>query len=260
MYYFGELKLVLPTGISQSQLRNQFPNFLCIGAQKAGTSWVYENLKKHPEIFIPENRYIHYFDRNFHTSYRAYLNHFKSGSKKLKGEVIPGYGLISRRRIQFIKKQNPNLKLILILRDPITRAWSHAKMVLLDKNNSNSKIDVNRFNAHFNSRLSSTKGDYKNIIENWLSVFDKEQLLIIYNEEVKNSPERTLKKMYDHLGVSTIEAKEETLSKKIINQGVRLDMPEECLEELKQLYKQRITNLEPLLGENANRWYNKYYS
>ena len=43
-----------------------FPNFLCIGAQKAGTTWLHQNLKKHPDLWLPPVKEIHYFDEKEH--------------------------------------------------------------------------------------------------------------------------------------------------------------------------------------------------
>ena len=71
-----------------------FPNFFCIGGQKCGTSWLYKKLKELPDIYIPDNRYIHYFDRNLYKRLEWYLDHFENAKGLCKGEVIPGYGII----------------------------------------------------------------------------------------------------------------------------------------------------------------------
>ena len=58
--------------------QNSFPEFLGIGAQKSGTTWLYENLKKHPQLYLPKTKEIHFFDWHFYKSIKWYCQHFKN--------------------------------------------------------------------------------------------------------------------------------------------------------------------------------------
>jgi len=107
------------------------PDFICIGAQKAGTAWLYENLRVHPDIYMSKKKELHFFDINFYRSLGFYSSWFEEGADKMKGEITPAYSNLPKRRIVFIRKIMPNLKLILILRNPIDRAWSAARMGLI---------------------------------------------------------------------------------------------------------------------------------
>src|SRR5688572_11809979 len=98
------------------------PDFMCIGAQKAGTTWLWENLGCHPEVFLPADRYLHYFDRHFERPLDEYAGHFAAAGGRVKGEVIPGYGLIPRHRIAYVRAILPRLRLMFILRNPVERA------------------------------------------------------------------------------------------------------------------------------------------
>lgn len=62
--------------ISAKFLRLSMPNFLGIGTQKAGTSWLYENLKQPPQIYLTEQKELHYFDKKINDSLFSYSRHF----------------------------------------------------------------------------------------------------------------------------------------------------------------------------------------
>ena len=99
------------------------PNFLVIGAQRAGTTWLYECLREHPEIFLPETKELHYFDLNHEKGDEWYFRHFEGASEKAIGEITPNYyqypGAIEKAHVLL-----PEAKFIFILREPKARAIS----------------------------------------------------------------------------------------------------------------------------------------
>lgn len=113
---------------SVADIYNGPPHFLVIGAQKAGTMAVVKNLNKHPEIACLSEE--HYFDLGWHSksvgSYRSLLCKLqKSGSeKRILGDKTPEYGYVEEchNRIQSVCKQNT--KFIMMIRDPVKRAYS----------------------------------------------------------------------------------------------------------------------------------------
>lgn len=116
----------------------KFPDFLGIGAQKSGTTWLYKNLIKHPQLYLPETKEIHYFDWYFYKSINWYCQYFKSAKKtQVTGEINPCYSTLSEKKIKLIHKMNPKLKIILLLRNPIDRAWSQAVMNLVKRKKAN---------------------------------------------------------------------------------------------------------------------------
>ena len=103
------------------------PNFIIIGSQKSGTTSVYNILKNHPSFYFPDQKEINFF---FHDSlYEKGVKHYSNlftGSDKNKviiGEASPGY-ICHPDSPQRIKKHIPNAKMLLILRNPIERAYS----------------------------------------------------------------------------------------------------------------------------------------
>jgi hypothetical protein len=109
----------------------RLPDFLIIGAQKAGTTWLKEQLRQNPRIFMPK-REVHYFDQNprFERGSEWYASHFEDADGAVTvGEKTPEYLYLSQRPdipegIARISTLLPEARLIVILRDPVRRALS----------------------------------------------------------------------------------------------------------------------------------------
>ena len=68
------------------------PAFLGIGVQRAATTWVYECLRAHPEVFLPDLKEVHYFDENYELGANWYASHFpESVRERTLGEITPSY-------------------------------------------------------------------------------------------------------------------------------------------------------------------------
>jgi hypothetical protein len=148
------------------------PSFLCIGAPRAGTTWLYHNIKLHPGVWMPPMKEIHYLDgwpplpliasvpnpmtfaarrdalrrllhKNAHgkwdTSWHLrflmlprteqwYASLFSPGKGRITGDITPTYAPIGASLVARAYALSPNAKLIYLLRNPITQAWSQAAM------------------------------------------------------------------------------------------------------------------------------------
>ena len=251
--FLGDLRTIT----SSIDTQNLFPDFLCIGGQKCGTSWFYKKLKKTPNIYIPDNRYIHYFDRNLNKPLNWYLDHFKKGKNLCKGEVIPGYGIISNRRIKFIHNLNSDLKIIFIMRDPIERAWSHARMHFKDHGRDLKNVSDKEYINHFDSVLSQKKGDYKTIIDNWKTIFPNKNFHIIFNEDIASQPNKVLQDAISFLNIDNYS--EENNKVEIVNRGNSYEMSNICYRHLKKIYKSKIYKLTQEYEVYPRKWYSKHY-
>ena len=183
------------------------PNFLGIGAKKAGSTWLWANMIQHPEIFLPPNKEIHFFDWNFHKGIDWYANHFTSSTSKVKGDMTPDYSGLPVERIALVKKYMPKVKIILLLRHPVDRAWSHAVMDLATlRGRSVDDVTHEEFMEHFNSSESRDKGSYPKIIKNWSKYFSKKQLFVEHFSKIKNAPEQLLNDIFTFVGVHRVES------------------------------------------------------
>ncbi len=187
------------------------PDFLGIGLPQSGTTWLYENLRCHPHLNLPSTKELHYFDRQFHRSLRFYSSQFDLCSDRIHGEITPGYSRLIPERIQFIRKIIPNVRLILLVRNPIQQQWSTARRILSRiPNKQLHDIDEAQFYAIFRGQVGP-EGDYirghhakqvVNLLDNWLSIFPREQLYIGYFDDIVKSPKTLLREIFSHIGVS----------------------------------------------------------
>lgn len=226
------------------------PDFLGIGAQKAGTTWLYENLRCHPGIFMPEEKELHYFDWNFHESLKLYAEQFRPGRFRIKGEITPGYSILPIKRIRFIRGIMPELKLIFIIRNPVERAWSQAVMNLLKRPKKKyEEIDETEFYDHFRSLRSIKRGDYLTIIDNWSKVFDRDRIFIGFFEEIKERPRELLRKIFTHLDVSQNVDWDTFPYNRKIGGNPEISIPPKYDIFLKNMYKKDIELLHERFGE-----------
>jgi len=101
------------------------PNFLFIGPPKAASTWIYEMLKEHPQVYLSPAKELHYFDSYYHFGERWYLKHFQDAgpSHKVVGEISHDY-LYSEEACHRIQRDLGNIKLMVCLREPVERAFS----------------------------------------------------------------------------------------------------------------------------------------
>lgn len=227
------------------------PSFICIGAQKAGTTWLYEKLKTHPAVSMAEPKEIHYFDWFFYRSLRWYLLHF-SASGKLRGEVTPGYSIIEKGRVKFMKRIMPDLKIILLLRDPRERAWSSARFHFgKEQGRDLSKVTNEEYIAHFNQPWVKQRGDYETIWKKWTSVFPKEQFIVLFAEDIASKPDEVLDSVSAFLKIGKFP---EEKSEVRYNESENISMPPAIRKYLAEMYAPMISRLPALIGQDLSHW------
>jgi hypothetical protein len=169
--------------------RYHLPNFLVIGAEKAGTTWLHQQLKKHPEIFLPETKEIHFFNKYssnlikrdyFQLGIEWYADFFKqyTGEKAI-GEVTPMY-ICDPEALLRIYQTLPHVKLIVILRDPVHRAYSHYWMA---KQKNHTKLTFREIIKQKEPRFIG-RGLYYKQLKVCYELFQPEQIMVLFYEEV----------------------------------------------------------------------------
>jgi len=225
-------------------------DFLGIGAQKAGTTWIYENLAKHPDIIFPNGKEVHFWDKiniSNKTEIDKYVESFSSElsdnkDDKKQGEITPAYAFLDKEIIKEIYNINPDLRIIYSIRNPIQRAWSGALMALRRSEMTIDEASDNWFLDHFKSKGSLQRGDYEKCIDNWNEVFPKENFLIINFDDIANNPREVLRKCADHIGVSVEKInniKDDILTTKIYS-GLEHPNRPKLEKKLVKIYKNKI--------------------
>lgn len=178
--------------IFKSELRNM-PNFIIVGAEKSGTSSLYQLLNSHPDIFMPETKELNFFndfdsngipmsfyDKRGLNWYQSFFVNKKSQNSTWRGEASPLY-MESKASIDRIYQFCGDVKIICILRDPIDRYLSCVNMA---KRNGDVKLDQSNIFSNKESILFLKRGLYGKQIKNIKSKFS--DLLVLDFKDLKN--------------------------------------------------------------------------
>jgi len=186
------------------------PDFLIISPSKTGSTWLFGNLRCHPDLFMPPEKELKYFclrwpdhDLNW------YLAHFREGVAKIKGEASPSYATLPESAIETLSLLVPKVRLVFLMRDPVSRAWSHVKHFYRHRMGGFSSflgpidsITDAEWLAHAAHPWIATFDDYLGCLRRWLRYFPKDQLLVDFYESIADSPQELLARIFEHLGVS----------------------------------------------------------
>jgi len=189
------------------------PNFLIIGAAKAGTSWVANKLDQHPQAFVGDSTYFFDNPAQFAKGVAWYEQCFHKGEGKLAvGEKTPSYlwgskytgddpSIVPHRARQVL----PDAKIIVILRNPVTRAVSHFNYAIrtghLSPLYNIDKVLTGKQAPEKGKRILE-RGLYARQIERWLNYFPREQMQILSLErDAIGRPIETLEKLCRFLGI-----------------------------------------------------------
>lgn len=176
------------------------PDFIGLGAQKSGSSWIYACLHDHPEICIPRKE-IHFFsrERNWLKGYDWYIRNFSScNEEKKSGEFSTSY-LYDEQTPLRIYKNFSDIKLIISLRNPIDRAFSN---YINDVKTGAVPRNVKFLDALVDHPEYINQGYYSTQINRYLTYFDRKQILLLIYEDSIRDPQEFIKKIYKFIGVT----------------------------------------------------------
>jgi hypothetical protein len=171
------------------------PDFVIIGAQKGGTSFLYYLLTRHPLVEPAARKELHFFDQPeyFDNGAEWYRRCFprvgsKDGQRSITGEATPYY-LFDPPVAERMAKIVPKAQLIALLRNPIDRAYSHYQMQV--KRGTEPRSFEEAIEQQDSSYVS--RGIYVDQLLRWFEFFSKEQMLILKSEDFFERPVETLK-------------------------------------------------------------------
>lgn len=251
-----------------SPLRS-LPNFFIIGAAKCGTTSLYNYLIQHPHVIRTHKKELYFFDRyysyglNFYRSNFPIIFHKKNFKKLSIGEATPTYIHHPLAALR-LKKYFPKAKIIILLRNPVERAYSHYQMELklgyenlsfekaLEEEQKriegeDEKMEKNPFYYSYKRQVFSyvTNGIYVNQLERWLEIFPKDQLLILSTEEFKKNTLKIFSHVLEFLNLSKI-----TLDFNQYQKGEYSNMKSETRKNLVEFFKPYNEKLYLLLNKN----------
>lgn len=273
---------------------NRKPDFIGIGAAKAGTTWLYEQLKAHPQIRMPHVKELHYFD---HVNVKRYITllskktifgrHVRSAlffglrpgrvlwtirylcstrphadyhklfttdPGLVAGEITPAYARLSAEIVQSIASYHPQCKILYILRNPVERLWSHANMIRMSQTRYKEASDEVIYNR-LNDRQLAASGYLQNL-EKWGDYFPEEQIFVGFYDELVEEPSRFMNRVCDFLQVDRFP--EEGISKRlgaVFNKGKYSGFPVEIKQRItRELYPELVGLHEKFDNQYTSKW------
>jgi len=168
-----------------------------IGAQKAGTTWLFRCLQEHPEIATARQKETHYFADSKNRDFAQYLSYFdlkKDGRVFL--EISTSY-LSNASAAKRIAEVLPNAKVIVLLRDPVERAFSHFKHLRAQNKNN---VDSLESAISFYPEIIEN-GLYAKHLKRYFGFFDSSNLLILQYQDIKIAPQELIDSVTSFLGI-----------------------------------------------------------
>lgn len=249
------------------------PHFLIIGSQKSGTTSLYSYLRRHPQIVPAFKKEVHFFDGglkpnedSYEKGVQWYQSHFPLRSKvkanQLTFEASPLY-MFNPLAPQRIKSKIPNVKLIAILRNPTERAISHyfhecrkqRESLPIDEAMRVEEVRLQRTletkdykNSVFMHRSYKARGRYYEQLQRYLSIFPKEQMLMMSAEDLFERPEICMQQVFEFVGVEP-DSKLANFKPKNVG-GNRSYIPKHVYDYLDNYFKIPNQDLFNMLGKN----------
>jgi hypothetical protein len=203
-----------------------FLSFITIGAQKCGTTSLFEYLSQNPAVTAPVTKELHYFDQHFCKGlkwYRAQWPLPASDSSRQLGEATPMY-MFHPHAMRRIRSLAPQCRLIVLLRNPVDRAYSHFQHSValshenrvleeaifseeprLSQERDRMLRDENYFSKYYQRFSYLARGRYFEQLQYVLNFFPKEQLFVICSEELFAGPGPVLRELCGFLDLPYLQ-------------------------------------------------------
>lgn len=217
-------------GVASSRLR-RLPDFMIIGGKRCGTTSLHNYLVEHPRVAplfpAPQKiKGVHYFDSNFHRGRAWYRSHFATYltatplARRTIGEASPYY-LFHPHAAGRARDLVPSVRLIVLLRNPVDRAYSHYRERCrhgvetlsfeeaiereeerLQGEEERMLLDASYYSFNHEHLSYLAQGYYARSLARWTGLFDHGQFLLLPSEDFFRDPRITYKKVLDFLGLS----------------------------------------------------------
>jgi sulfotransferase family protein len=242
--------------------------FLVAGTQKGGTSALHVYMKKHPQICTAVLKEVHFFDNNWLFSwrisrqllYRYYHSFFNpKNHHRIVGECTPSY-MYRKECPQRIREYNPQMKFILLLRNPIDRAFSHWNMHREQGTESASFWDaIHRQQAHRQQALPNQagtlsyldRGFYTEQLTRLWRCFPQTNTLVLKSEHLRDNPNDVLDRIANFLELDPFPRVE------LITVHARHYVSQMAARErdyLREIFENEIRGLEQMLNWDCTDW------
>lgn len=275
------------------------PDFLCVGMLKTGTRWLFDQLQYHPDFWMPPIKELHYLERNRSRGRNAaealqkrrtqsadrdyderditflremasqsgpldmqrYASLFRQKGDKLTGDITPHYCMLDDDRIAEITGYLPGLRILLLVRDPVSRAWSQISQAgRRDMVTPEMLKDPDEFRSRLANwkkldRLSATTQAAKR----WMSHVDGSRFKYVFTDDIAEQPEATRRDIIEYLGADPQKPSGEIpAGHNPKSRSTKLVLTDEIKAVLIDHLKDEIKASAALFGGHAVKWAASY--
>ncbi|HEU4430577.1 MAG TPA: sulfotransferase [Myxococcota bacterium] len=263
------------------------PDFLGVGAHRSGSSWLFRVLSQHPELWLPPVKELHYFDKpGIHRTIwsarerrRAKLKGASSPAFWLRywlgardddwyaalfaaaqrrglrtGEITPAYATLPAGVFERMRRRNPALRIVYVMREPIERTWSAVNHAFEKRGGAPGTLSVAEALGAARHPSVAARSDYLGTIRRLESVFPREQIHYGFFEDLRDAPERFARALLAFLGVDPKHVREITLPRAVNAAAVASAVPAEFAAELARDVRPALRALCERLGGAPRAW------
>ena len=274
--------------------------FVCIGAQKSGTTWLARILSSHPDLFMSPVKELHYFDHvaglTQHLSerklrsrnrkfiqrlltqwhrfgelkrqrawYRNYLRgpiddawyaslFAERDAKRFAGEATPEYAIIGEDGYRHLHKLAPNARLLFIMRNPVTRAWSQALHHCRTMGHDAMRLGTSQLIAIMEASPNfEALCDYAGTLEAVAHVFPSGQVMTLFYEDMHQDRQEALREVCAFIGITFDPRAIPELGKRF-NRSQDVGLPDELRAHLRQRLSQQARRGQAKVGRVPPAW------
>jgi hypothetical protein len=245
------------------------PSVLVIGAQRSGTTSLFNYLAQHPDVLPPLGKEIHYFDLHYARGVRWYRGRFPF-SHRLRGPALTldasPYYLFHPLAPERAARLLPDVKLVAVLRNPVDRALSHYQHEVRDGRESLSfpeaidrepdrlageeerlRRDSDYYSHNHHRYAYARRGLYLEQLRRWVRHFPRSRLLVVQSEQLFREPAAVSASLYDFLGLRAYRLQEYAA---FYQGNYQRAMPSELRARLSAYFEPHNRELYQWLGED----------
>jgi len=258
-----------------------FPDFLIAGPQRTGTTWIFRNLIAHPHLFLPGTKEIYYFSTlgkpdhpkfqfEFLEDYLAIFNEsLKTRIKKSYdalrrcgvlyhprwyGEATATYATLKEEAISDIARLNPNVKIVLMLRDPVERTWSHAKKEIVRRLQPGERASDDDFIRFFQQAGQLRRSAMHEVVAKWRNHLPTNQIYLGDYAFLSSEPRGFLDDLCQFLDAPLPRRFDSPHLRSTINPTTKDPLPPALLAWLNKHLREDIESSKTLLRDFDLNW------
>ena len=255
---------------------SRFPDFLIIGPQRTGTTWLHAHLRFHPQIFLSEPKELYFFSslerrdpkRFVSDELSSYLRYFRDPLWRwaaktaiclrrhgelyrpiVRGEATASYAAMAPAVIDDIVALKPDIRAILMIRHPIERAWSHAKKDLVrNRKRQFEDVAADEFRSFFADPYQRRCAQYADLADTWSARLRPGHLFVGVFDQIATRPEDMLLVVMRVLGVRADRRYIDPDAKNPVNPTAATRIPAEHRQFLEELFGADIARARERFG------------